>query len=103
MHSMPFDGVNGFENAMGFPLGNLQKAALELTAHQKEALKSILSRKNFHCHEQKKPYLAMCASLHWHHQTLSEAESLLDFHVSSCDCKIASVTWSAFFLSDAHG
>ena len=84
-HSMPFDGVNGFEDSVGFTLGNLQKATLKLTAHKKEAQKSILSRKNFHCHEQKKPYLAMCASLRQHHQTLSEAESLLEFHASSCD------------------
>ena len=46
-HSMPFDGVNGFKDAVGFTLENLQKAALELTAHQKEALKSILRGKNF--------------------------------------------------------
>ena len=45
-HSTPFDGDGWLQDTVGFTLGNLQNEALELTVHQKEALKSILSGKD---------------------------------------------------------
>ena len=45
-HSTPFDGDGWLKDTVGFALGNLQKEAVELTVHQKEALKSILSGKD---------------------------------------------------------